>query len=385
MDSIRFPDIVKLHDLKTRNIVLDHEKKCKSKIEALKGELEVLRASKAFTATKAYISKNKKRRISTDTIDVKHKVSDIEAELKRIESSLKDSTSMLTNYLLDAHPILNEHLVNRRDLDKAKDEKTKRVLISEKIEICNRYLRKFYPEKKKIDPSAYESGVSNKSKCCEMTLMQTTEGHLICPSCGLIVQSCATSIANPHRNVSYNRSITKSKVYSYKKLNHFREFLREIQGESKGQVPRKVMDTIRMEVKKNRLYANEVTPKVIRKFLKRNNLQRYYEHSLSIAACLNKEVEPVKLSPMYQEKLCLYFVNLEDPFERIKGRVDKSRRNFLSYSYTFCRLNQLLGNPQYNKHIQILKSVRLVQVQDRYWKLLCEELQWPYMGRMHSA
>lgn len=376
--EIRFPDVFKLHDLKTRNIELDHVKKCDLKIREIETKIKKINEQLSDTET---LSRQKRTSLYAEC---NHNVRKLNLELGQAKREKADTTSVLTSYLLEAHPILNELHVNRRNLEKKEESQHKR-LFAEKIEIVNRYLRKFYPERDQINKSGHDLGNSNVSRCCNLSLRQTNEGHLLCPGCGLVVEECATSLSNPHKNVSYNRSITKSKIYSYKKLNHFREFLREIQGESKGQVPPKVMQILNSEIKKNRLLPAEISPKIIRKFLKRNSLQRYYEHSLSIAASLNKEVKPVKLSPLYQERLCLYFVNLEDPFERIKSLVDKSRRNFLSYSYTFCRLNQLLGKSEYNKHIQILKSVRLVQVQDRYWKLLCKELQWPYLGRMHSA
>lgn len=65
----------------------------------------------------------------------------------------------------------------------------------------------------------------------------------------------------------------------------------------------------------------------------------------------------------------------------MRDRLAKKRNNFLSYPFIFSRLNELNGRPELNRDVRLLKSVALVNRQDKLWAALCKELGWKFLGR----
>lgn len=301
-------------------------------------------------------------------------------------NSTKSDDAEHTEYLLDAIPRLNSYHIVRLQLQNS-DEKIsvgqRLKLENDKIYIINKFIEKHFPNLKPIDEVTKNEDVYT-SKCCGVAYIQDTTGDLICKNCGHIEAKNAISFNDPSKNLSYSRSLVKQKSYSYKRLNHFREFLRQIQGKSKTSVHATVLVALKKQFEKYRISRNEVTPKIVRKFLRKNKHSTQYEHSISIAKAINPNVKPVNLPPAYVEKLCLYFLNLDHHFDKIKSKVCKARKNFLSYSYTFFKLNELLGEHQFNRDVKLLKSVDLTLKQDRYWMFLMKELKWKNFGRTLS-
>jgi len=164
-------------------------------------------------------------------------------------------------------------------------------------------------------------------------------------------------------------------------LNHFREYIRQIQGKSRASLPPELFDVLKDEFQKARVEQEDITPSRVKAKLRKIDQSRYYEHCESIAATLNPAYRPIDIDAAHEEKLCLMFVQLEDPFERIKHVVVRSRKNFLSYPYTFFKLNELNGWDGYNRNCLLLKSVQLINRQDMWWKLLMDELGWEVVGR----
>ena len=107
----------------------------------------------------------------------------------------------------------------------------------------------------------------------------------------------------------------------------------------------------------------------------------YYEQREALAYRLNPEYVLLDIDPVLEEKLCLMFVQLEAPFEEVKKLVDKMRKNFMSYPFTFFKLNELNGWDHYNRSCNLLKSVALINKQDRWWKLTMAKLGWENVGR----
>jgi hypothetical protein len=118
----------------------------------------------------------------------------------------------------------------------------------------------------------------------------------------------------------------------------------------------------------------------VKKVLKKLKLHKLYENVVSITKLINPKFEPIKMEPAYEEQLVLQFVQLEKPFERIRPLVDKKRKNFSSYPFCLYRLNQLNGREDLNRDLKLLKSVTLINRQDKFWKALMREVGWKYLG-----
>lgn len=214
---------------------------------------------------------------------------------------------------------------------------------------------------------------------------------------------------------------------TYKRINHFREYLRQQQGKSRVVIPPTVLEILRLELKKHHIPTEHCTPKVVRYLLKnlnqsftrnqvRDTRRRYrgggggrggraggrgsgnsggsggqfswsvlYEHTPTITVLLNPDYKLVDIPSHHELELCRQFQKTEIPFEKYKLAVKKGRKNFLSYPYVTYKLCELFGWEQYLPAFSLLKSDDLLIQQDAYWKLICKDLHWqfvPTVGRV---
>ena len=319
----------------------------------------------------------------------------LEAKLMKTQDG-----TLQNDYLLDAIIYLNIHHTRTSDVVKFNrelaDEKTLATQLPglrTKINEANReiksnvhaYTTKFFPDMiRDMARDTFDSTTATNPYICSScggTVVEVSNSHCVCEACG-VVASTGFSLRDPTANLNWeDLKQAPSRQYSYRRLNHFREYIRQIQGKSRAILPPKLFEELKEEFRKVRRPLNEVTPTRVKAKLRKINQSRYYEHQESIAAILNPTYKPVDIDAAHEEKLCLMFVQLEEPFERVKHKVIKSRKNFLSYPFTFFKLNELNGWDDYNRNCLLLKSVQLINRQDKWWKLLMDELGWEVVGR----
>ena len=191
------------------------------------------------------------------------------------------------------------------------------------------------------------------------------------------------SIASPGRRVATALRLSRTQKETYRRINHFREFLRQIQGKSRGAVPQIIIDSVRAELKKYRIRFGEAQPKDVRKALKRLRQASYYEHIVSITMAINHTYRPLDIPEYRIEKLCALFIKTERPFNRVRHLVNRHRKNFLSYPYLMYQLCQLLGWDEYLNELKLLQPELLIP-QDKWWRLMCKQLQWQPMRTVGS-
>jgi hypothetical protein len=350
--------VVKLHSVKSANVVEEKRIEFDEKIARAKAELA---------------------RLQTDELGSNFLIS---KQKKIIEKLVKDSKQdHHTAYLLDAIPILNDLHRNSRDLsDKPEDEK----LLKERSLIVSEYIRRFFPDllskRKSTEVLRIESVSNIRSTCCGAKKIQVPEGAIVCGECGVVLKHNEVNLSHPSKNLSYTRSISPAAVFSYKRLNHLRELLRQVQGKTSNVVDPITMKAIKKEMSKSTLPIELVRARHVKKVLKKLKLHKLYENVVSITKLINPKFEPIKMEPAYEEQLVLQFVQLEKPFERIRPLVDKKRKNFSSYPFCLYRLNQLNGREDLNRDLKLLKSVTLINRQDKFWKALMREVGWKYLG-----
>ena len=164
--------------------------------------------------------------------------------------------------------------------------------------------------------------------------------------------------------------------YNYKRLNHFREYLRQMQGESKVYVPPECMENIKREIMKRYVDPSAVKYELVKQILKKmDGYTKFYEHSKYITRLLNKNYRAPNISAEDECILCQRFAETERPFEMHKNAI-VNRKNFLSYPYCGYKLSELAGFDQYLPHFKLLKSTTLLILQDKIWELVCNELNW---------
>lgn len=172
------------------------------------------------------------------------------------------------------------------------------------------------------------------------------------------------------------QEMEKNIVYSYKRENHFNEWISQFQAKESTSVPKEVIDQLRAEFRKQKLKElSEITHEKVKGLLKKLDKSKYYEHVPYIATILNG-VQPPTMSQALEDKLRLMFHQIQKPFEKHRP---KDRKNFLSYSYTLYKFCELLGEDDYLPCFPLLKSKEKLYVQDDIWKGICHELRWQYI------
>ena len=230
------------------------------------------------------------------------------------------------------------------------------------------YLQKIdenYVNKIKIDMKI------NKCELCdhEMTLYPS-EGYQICDECGnqefILIESDKPSFKDPPLEVCY---------FSYKRINHFNEWLAQFQAKESTEIPDEVYEKIIAEIKKERITNLEkIDTKKIRQYLKKIKLNKYYDHAAHILYQING-IPPPSMSKELEEKLRLMFKEIQGPFLEV---CPKSRKNFLNYSYVLHKFVELLSLDEYKVYFPLLKDREKLHQTDMIWKNICNKLGWQF-------
>jgi len=243
------------------------------------------------------------------------------------------------------------------DNNKIKD---KSDLVDEYLNITNKnHIRK-------ID----NSGLEICKRCNEQMTCFQHDAIIICESCGF--QELLL--------VEQNRPILKQNVkdtshFSYKRINHFREWCNQVQGKESTDIPNEVFEKILNEIKKEKISnTKSITYTKMREILKRLRINKYYEHINYIINRINGIPTP-NFSPELEEKLFMMFRDIQGPFLR---HCPKDRKNFLSYSYVLYKFFQILGFNEYLRYFPLLKSREKLYVQDQIWRKICEDLKYDF-------
>jgi DNA-directed RNA polymerase subunit RPC12/RpoP len=190
---------------------------------------------------------------------------------------------------------------------------------------------------------------------------------------------CGSSVLVMGDELSYKEEQEKVKVvnYSYKRDNHFNEWLLQFQARERTEIPSDVITQLRCEFKKQKLTnILDITHAKVRALLKKLRLNKYYEHVPYITNSLNG-VHPPVMSQALEDRLRMMFRDIQEPFNK---HCPETRKNFLSYSYVLYKFCELLGEDEFLACFPLLKSKEKLYQQDVIWKNICEELQWEFIS-----
>ena len=266
-----------------------------------------------------------------------------------ISSNKIRTKSILESFNLSATPEKNN------DIDKIIE---KSDLVDQYLAITNKY------HIKKINQE-------NNEICCKCNIPLICLQHdaiMICSTCGyqelLLVEQNRPILKQNSKDTSH---------FSYKRINHFREWCNQVQGKESTDIPNDIFEKILNEIKKEKIIdTKKITYSKMREILKRLRINKYYEHINYIINRINGIPTP-QFSAELEEKLCSMFRDIQGPFLK---HCPKDRKNFLSYSYVLYKFFQILGLNEYLKFFPLLKSREKLYVQDQIWKKICEELNY---------
>jgi hypothetical protein len=304
-------------------------------------------------------NKNNKQIKSNSILNFFVKSTDNLDELSNNSYNLDNSSNNLDNSSNNLDKSSNNLDKSSNNLDKSNKKKY------DKSKLLNQYFNKVNPTF--LNTTIYE--------ICEQCNIEKTyyenEALLICESCGvqknIIMDIDRPSFKDPPKEISY---------FAYKRINHFNEWLAQLQAKESTDIPQEIYDLIKMELKKE-TYINIKTLKVskVRTILKKLGLNKYYEHVPHIINRLNG-INPPILDNEVEIKLRMMFTEIQTPW--IKHCPNK-RSNFLSYSYVLYKCLQLLEMDHFLKNFNLLKSREKLAEQDQLWKLICKDVRWEFI------
>ena len=210
--------------------------------------------------------------------------------------------------------------------------------------------------------------------CPESNVFHFTDtSDLVCDNCGMIL---ATLISEELTYREEQETSEKIVNYSYKRENHFNEWLSQFQVQETTTIPPEVIEQLRNELKKIKVKVlDEITHARVRTLLKKLKLNKFYEHVPYITNIISG-VKPPSMPQELEERLRIMFKDIQKPFD---DNCPPERKNFLSYSYVLYKFCELLSEDKYLKYFPLLKSKEKLYQQDVIWKKICEVLHWEYI------
>jgi hypothetical protein len=203
-------------------------------------------------------------------------------------------------------------------------------------------------------------------------LIDQTGGDILCENCGFSEHYVQTD--TKEWNESQTHDI--SQPFSYKRINHFKEWLSQIQAKETTIIPDSVIELLLIELKRERIEnSSMISCDRIKKHLKKLKLNKYYEHIPNIIHLITKN-DPLKISLEFEKNLLEMFDKIQIPFG---NHCPKTRKNFLSYSYTLYKFCQLLKKEEYLIYFPLLKSREKLFEQESIWRKICSDLNWSFI------
>ena len=285
---------------------------------------------------------------------------------------LMDDENELTDYIISCMPFINQYSdepVQSKCIGPFNIKINKGV---QKKDIYNDYIeivensRNITSEKAKVDTSSC-------NKCGSSNLIYNQiESCDVCTDCGAMKFILGCEMTYKEEQENGERVIN----YSYKRENHFNEWLSQFQAQEVTTIPPEVIEQLRSEFKKMKIKnVNEITHSKVRSLLKKLKLNKYYEHVPYISNILNG-IQPKRMPQALEEKLRQMFKEIQSPFDK---NCPTERKNFLSYSYVLYKFCELLSEDDYLECFPLLKSKEKLYQQDVIWRKICKDLQWEFI------
>ena len=310
-------------------------------------------------------SKKKRSSVSATTINVLDALNNLNAEQPLFNGGSSSGATKVSDNKQDSCHITPNVLVANANNTYEYSNNSKEHNVIDKSSLVDKYMSII---NKKYVRNVEEEDIEICKNCKnQMTCLQH-DAIIICNICGyqelLLVEQNRPILKQNTKDTSH---------FSYKRINHFREWCNQVQGKESTDIPDEIFEKILTEIKKEKIIdAKTITYTKMRDILKRLRINKYYEHINYIINRINGIPTP-QFSQELEDKLCNMFRNIQAPFLK---HCPKDRKNFLSYSYVLYKFFQILGLNEYLKYFPLLKSREKLYVQDQIWKKICIELNY---------
>ena len=225
-------------------------------------------------------------------------------------------------------------------------------------------------------PNFDSSQVDICKKCAEPLQLYQTYAIMICPNCGLASQFLDATASLLAFSDDYDYC-----SFSYKRINHFQEWLASIQAKENMDIPQEILDRIMEQLWQQRIVKeDDITVHRVRDILKNLKERKYYEH-VQLITCKITGREPPKMTPEQEECIKNAFMAATQAFQR---HCPPDRKNMVSYSYSLLKLCELLGYDHFVPYFMVLKGKEKLSRVENLWRKICEDLDWTYIPSLPS-
>jgi HAMP domain-containing protein len=222
-------------------------------------------------------------------------------------------------------------------------------------------------------PATRVAGRDECQLCGHPLILLHSKALMCCSRCG-----CSTPFIDV-TNTSCQGFTENSErcEQTYKRINHFNEWLCSIQNKSSVVIGEDILRSIMVQLQRERIPPSAITHRKLREILKSMpTRKKAYEHVTQIHAKLTGQPAPM-LTPQIEEMCRVMFSAVNQSFDK---HCPKDRTNFLSYPYCLFKFFQLLGFDQRTLNcFTLLKGKDKLQKQDQIFKAICEDLRWEWI------
>lgn len=276
---------------------------------------------------------------------------------------------LLSNYYNTRQSNFNKqstNKANKNDLTKFIDKKT----TVNKEKIFNEYMFRLNNDTKHKKISYVDFHRMCKYCNVEQTL-DSLKSTYVCEQCG----NCSFVLLEPEKTTYVKNPLIESCSFSYRRYDHFCEWLAKFHNIDKSKVPKNIYILIKKELKKSNFDKKlAVNKENILEILKKTGHSKYNCQVFQIMNVINKKKLP-KLPQIVQHKMKIMFKQTQQPFAKI---CPDNRTNFLSYSYVIRKFLEILKQYEYIEYFPLLKSKEKLYNQDLIFKDICNQLNWEF-------
>jgi len=328
---------------------------------------------KQYKETKEIVKQQQEINISyqNNVIKLQNLVNEIISLKQEIKNIKKNEN--VNNYYLELANIYSKFYYNDTPIIKQNDNFDNFVKVTKKFnreKVLDAYMQKFTDVVD--DYYTNDANVDMCKECHAIDNFAENQGCRECKSCGFM-EYIIDQISKP----SYKEK-TNDKMYSfsYKKINHFNEWINQIQGKEVTKIPKEVFDKLLVEIKKERIMNSKyITQKKVRAYLRKLKLSKYYEHVPYITLQLGGE-KPPQIPLEIETELRRMFIEISAPFITY---CPKNRRNFPRYTFMIYKCCELIGYDEILRFLPLLKTRTRLCAMDEIWKSICETKGWPFI------
>jgi len=307
---------------------------------------------------------------------------EIRDRIKEINATIKKHQQDYKNYYLNNSEYIFEYFETKKTITSGGSMKTKSLnaffnlpeakkteeLYKNQHNNVEKYMSSIDQNYMDVSKYVYSTDICQFCRQGEMIPIES-EGIMVCNKC-----SKQVVFLIDNEKPSYKEPPKEACFYAYKRINHFREILAQFQAKETTSIPDPVLETIKRQIKKERIEISQFTDKKAKEIMKKLGFNKYYEHIPFIKDKLG--IKPPVMTPDLEERLCNLFMDIQGPYAKF---CPDDRVNFLNYYYTVYKLCELLGRTEFLPFFPMLKDREKRIEQDQIWKQICLEFDWEFI------